>query len=194
MVSLNTKRVYNEIYGQLHGAVYSQRGLYFDHAGELIPDHPMYGPAELERVAALTAKEDRTAKKGAVVVDDEDDEEFFAGKADDDDDDEDNPSPPPKPKPIPKPTKPQPPAPLPRTARLQAKPPPTKPEPPPVSIERTVGPAVDLKMWALGKKSYQFMTVRNEIKRKYSFMAMNKVSAINFLVDEGVVKEKDLAK
>jgi hypothetical protein len=193
MVSLNTKRTYNEIYGQFHGAAYTQRGLYFDHEGELIPDHPVYGPAELERVAALTAKENTAAKKGAVVVDDEEDEEFFSGKTDDDDDDgeEDNPSPPPKPKPTPKP---QPPAPPPRTARLQAKPPPARPEPHPAPVEKTVGPAIDLKMWALGKKSYQFMTVRNEIKRKYSFMAMNKVSAINFLVDEGVVKEKDLAK
>lgn len=178
MVSLNSKRPFNQIYGTYHGARYVQKDLFFDEQSELIPDHPAYGPEQKERAAALMAKEKVAPKGAAPVEEEEDDEEFFAGRNDPDEDEDEDESPPPKAK-----------------ASPPNRPAPKVPAVPPVKTEvKTVGQGIDLKLWALGKKSYNFIAVREEIKRKYSFHVTDKRSAINMLVDEGVVKEKDIPK
>lgn len=67
----------------------------------------------------------------------------------------------------------------------------TERKPSPVA-DRVKGGKLDLKAWAIGTRKYPFPQVRDQIRKDHSFTATDKNSAILFLVEQGIVKERDL--
>lgn len=170
-VSLNYSRGYAEIFGQLHGAMYSQmyKGveIYFDQDGDLIPGHPLYDAKAKEIVELLLKRDAERAK-------DEDAEQDGPIEVDPMDGlDEDAPRPA-------------------RGKSRQAQSPKTTKGIGKTNIKSSS--KIDLRGWALGHRREAFPAVRQQIKRDFNFVATDRRSAINFLINEGVVKKSDLAK